>query len=380
MKNSLLIFLFLVTAIRGYGQCTLNVNLSSSSVNICSGASVVLTATASAGTGPYSYAWSTGEVTSTINVNKPGTYSVTVTDKTPGCQPVKQSITISSATVPPAPTAQSIHICQNSSGTITATAPGGTYQWYDAPTGGNFLASGASFTTPVLISSATYYVQTTLNGCTSQRTPVGVSTQNNPKGTGAITCSGSSAVLSATNGGPYAWYASSSGGTVLGTDSTFTTPPLTSTTTYYVASTSGGCVSSLVPVVATVVPAPAPPTVSGTTICSGSAVILHATAPAGVIDWFTVPSGGASLVSSPDFTTPPLSSTTTYYVQTTVNSCVSARVPVTVTVTPLPSAPVIADVTICSGSSAVLTPSAPGGTYLWYDAPTGGRLLATRTS
>lgn len=380
MKNSLLVFLLIFGAVRGYCQCTLSVSLTSSSPNICSGTSAVLTAAPSAGTPPYSYAWSTGEVTSTINVNKPGTYAVTVTDKTPGCQPVKQSIIISSATIPPAPTAQGIHICQNSSGTITATAPGGTYQWYDAPEGGNFLASGASFTTPVLISSATYYVQTTINGCTSQRTPVGVSTQNNPVGKGATTCSGSSAVLSASQGGPYAWYASSSGGTVLGTDSTFTTPPLTTTTTYYVVSTSGGCVSPAVPVVATVVPAPAPPTVSGATICSGSVITLQATAPAGVIDWFTVPSGGTSLVSSPDYTTPSLVTTTTYYVQTTLNSCVSARVPVTVTVTSLPSAPVIADVTICSGSSAVLTPSAPGGTYLWYNAPTGGILLATGTS
>jgi large repetitive protein len=380
MKNSLLVFLFLVTAIRGYSQCTLSVNLSSSGPAVCSGSSVVLTATASAGTAPYSYAWSTGEVTSTISVNKQGTYSVTVTDKTPGCQPVKKSITISNATAPPAPTAQNITICQNSSGTLTATAPGGTYQWYDAPEGGNFLASGASFTTPVLVSSVTYYVQTTLNGCTSERTPVGVSTQNNPVGTGATTCSGSQAVLSATGGGPYAWYASPSGGTVLGTGPTFTTPPLTITTTYYLISTAGGCVSAAVPVVATVVPAPATPTVSGATICSGSGITLHATAPTGVIDWFTAPSGGTSLVSSPDYTTPPLAATTTYYVQTRLSSCVSARIPVTVTVTPLPAAPVIADVTICSGSSAVLAPSAPGGPYSWYNALTGGTLLATGAS
>ena len=381
MKNILLAFLLLFAAIRGYSQCTLSVNLTSSGPAICSGSSVVLTAAASGGTAPYSYAWSDGETTSTISVNKPGTYSVTVSDKTPGCQPVKQSIAISTGVVPAAPTASDALACPGSSVTLTATAPGGTYQWYDASVNGNFLATGASYTTPVITANTVFYVQTTLNGCTSQRTAVTVRLQSAPSVVNATACSGSSATLQASGGGTYAWYATSNAtGPVLGTSASFVTPPLTTTTTYYVVVTStSGCTSAPIGVQATVTPAPGAPTASGVTICSGSVATLHATG-AGVLDWFTTSSGGTSLISSPDFTTPVLTATTTYYVQSTVNTCTGPRTPVTVTVNAIPSAPMVSGVTICSGSNATLTPTGPGGTYQWYNAQTGGVLLFTGPS
>jgi PKD repeat protein len=50
------------------------------------------------------------------------------------------------------------------------------------------------------------------------------------------------------------------------------------------------------------------------TTCSGAAVNLLATAP-GTIHWFNVPTGGTPLANTPNFTTPPLTSTTTYYVE-----------------------------------------------------------------
>ena len=342
---------------------------------------MVLTASASAGTGPYTYIWSTGETTASISVNKPGTYTVTVSDKTAGCQPVKQNITIGTGVVPDAPTVKDVVVCPNSSATLSATAPGGTYQWYDAATGGNFLATGATYVTPALAAPTTFYVQTTLNGCTSSRSPVNVTFPSTPGTANATVCSGNTATLLASGGGTYAWYASAAGGTVLGTGPSFTTPPLLATTTYYVVVTStSGCVSSPIPVKATVTPPPQAPTVSGTTICSGGAVNLHATAPAGIIDWYDVPTGGTSLISSPDFTTPVLNTTTTYYVQTTLNTCTSTRTPVTVTVNPIPSNPTIADITICAGTSATLTPTAPGGTYFFYNVPAGGIPLASGAS
>ncbi|MFB9843493.1 Ig-like domain-containing protein [Mucilaginibacter ginsenosidivorans] len=381
MKNSLLVFLLMFAAIRGYGQCTLKVSISSSGPAICSGSSVVLTASASAGTAPYTFVWSTGETTTSISVNKPGTYTVTVKDQTAGCQAVKQSISIVSATAPNAPTVKDVVVCPNSAATLNATAPGGTYQWYDAAVGGNFLATGATYVTPPISTPTTFYVETTLNGCTSSRSAVNVTLPSTPPTLGATVCSGDPATLVAGGGGTYAWYASAAGGTVLGTGSSFTTPPLVSTTTYYVVVTSPtGCVSSPIPVRATVTPPPQAPTASGATICAGNVVSLHASVSSGIIDWFDVPTGGTSLISSPDFTTPVLNTTTTYYVQTTLNTCTSPRTPVTVVVNPVPSNPTIADVTTCSGTSAVLTPTGPGGTYNWYSAAVGGTLLATGTS
>jgi len=383
MKNSLLLFLLIFAAFRGYGQCTLTVSISSSSPNICSGTSAVLTATPSAGTPPYKYLWSTGETTSSISTNKSGTYTVTVTDNTPGCSPVKQSITIASGTTPNAPTAANVIACPNSPATLTATAPGGIYQWYDAATGGNFLASGATYVTPPIAANTVYYVETTVGGCTSSRTPVLVTVQGKPLIGNATVCSGDVATLLASGSSTYAWYASASGGTVLGTGPSFITPALTVTTVYYVVGTSvNGCVSQPVAVTAFVTPPPAPPTAPNATICSGTATTLHATSPSGgVIDWFAAPTGGTPIISSPDYTTPALNTTTTYYIQTTINTCVSTRTPVTVTVNASPPAPVVPSPgTICSGSVATLTPTGPGGTYSWYNAAAGGILLATGPS
>jgi len=378
MRNSLFIFLFLLLSVRGFSQsCTLTVTISSSSPAICSGNSAVLTATASAGTAPYTYVWNTGETTPTISVNKAATYTVTVSDKTPGCQPVKQSITITASTIPDAPTVSGTTVCQNSSATLTATAPGGTYQWYDAPTNGNFLASGPTFITPPITAPIIYYVQTTVSGCTSARTPVLVNILAKPVVTGATVCQGTSATLSASGGDSYVWYDAPVNGNVVGNGPTFTTPPLLNTTTYYVVSTTNGCVSARTAVVAIVTPPPQAPTAVNVTICSGNVANLHANAPAGIFDWFTVPVGGTSLISSPDYTTPVLTTTTTYYAQTSLNGCVSTRTPVTVTVNAIPSAPTVTTLPACYGTSAALTATAPGGTYQWYDAAAGGTLLFT---
>lgn len=378
MKQRLLICLFLFLSLKVYSQCTLSVSVSSSSQTICSGNSVTLTATPSQGTPPYSYVWNTGETTASINVNKGGTYTVTVTDKTSGCQPVTQSISVTATTTPSPPTARGVTVCPNTSATLTATAPGGTYQWYDAATGGNFLASGDTYNTPPITSNTTFYVETTVNGCTSTRTPVTVTLPSRPIVIGDTVCQGHIATLIARGGTSYSWYDASSGGNLVGTDSLYTTPPLTSTQTYYVVVNLNGCSSARTPVTATVTQAPSVPTASNVTICSGTSAQLHASASTGVFDWFTAPTGGTSLISSPDYTTPVLTATTTYYVQTSLNGCSSSRVPVTVTVDAPPTAPAPQTDSVCYNSSTTLTASTnPSGTYQWYDAPVNGNLLAT---
>ncbi len=81
--------------------------------------------------------------------------------------------------IPVAPTALSINSCPNATATLTATAPGGTYDWFNVAVGGAPLGTGNSFTTPVLNTNSTFYVQTTVNGCVSPRTPVTVTLATN---------------------------------------------------------------------------------------------------------------------------------------------------------------------------------------------------------
>ncbi|WP_121810559.1 Ig-like domain-containing protein [Mucilaginibacter kameinonensis] len=377
MNNRLLVLLLLLLSFKAKGQnCPLNVNLTATSTTICSGSSVVLTAEATSGTAPYTYLWSTGETASAISVNKSGTYTVTVTDKTPGCKGVTKSVSIIAANTPAAPTAKNVVVCQNSIATLTATGPGGDYQWFDAPVGGNFLGSSSTFTTPPITSSVTYYVQTTVAGCTSPRAAVSVYITGRPEVASAATCSGGVVTLSASGGQSYTWYASADGGTVLQTGPSFVTPPLTKTTVYYVVAVINGCTSLPTPVTAWVNAPPPTPVAANANICSGSVATLHADASAGFFQWFEVPTGGTPLISSPDYTTPALTASKTYYVQTVLGDCVSKRVPVTVSVNPIPVAPEPQTITVCNGSVATLTAAVnPTGTYAWYDAPTGGRLL-----
>ncbi len=339
---------------------------------------MILTANVSGGTAPYTYIWNTGDTTSTISVNKGGDYEVIVSDATPGGSQAIDDIVINANAIPNAPSAANAVVCANSSTTLTATAPGGMYQWYDAPVGGNLLATSASYITPPITSAATYYVETTINGCTSPRTPVSISLFSNPTIYNTSICYGSSAVLSASGGDTYSWYASSSGGQVLSTSSKFTTPILTVTTAYYVVATTNGCMSAPTKAIATVAAQLSPPVVANTSVCSGETVNLHATGAAGVYDWFTVPAGGTSLISSTDFTTPPLTSTTTFYVQiTSPSGCISARTPVTVTVESIPSAPVVQNAETCSGTSVILNASGVGGTLQWFDSPESTTVLAS---
>ncbi|MDG1334203.1 MAG: gliding motility-associated C-terminal domain-containing protein [Crocinitomicaceae bacterium] len=57
-------------------------------------------------------------------------------------------------------------VCSGSTATLTASGSTGTYEWYDASTGGNLVGIGGSFTTPPLTQDSTYWVsvQGTVSG------------------------------------------------------------------------------------------------------------------------------------------------------------------------------------------------------------------------
>lgn len=110
-----------------------------------------------------------------------------------------------------------------------------------------------------------------------------------------------------------------------------------------------------------------PPTASNVSICNGQSALLTATA-SGTIQWFTVPVGGFPIQNGPNFQTPVLNSTTTYFVQTTSGGCTSPRVPVTVTVTAgFPLIIFANEDSVCSGGSVTLIASS-GNSFLWGPA------------
>lgn len=370
--------------VRVYTVPPMTVAINPATPAICNGASVTLSSTVSGGNPPYTYSWNTGQTTTGITTSTPAAYTLTVSDNTVGCPAVQQVANVAAAPTPAAPTASGVTICSGTSATLNASGSGGdTFQWYDAITGGSLLATGASFTTPILTANRTYYVQTTVNGCTSTRTAVTVTVNSipaAPTASGVSICAGTTASLTATgSSGSYQWYNAPSAGTLLSSSANFVTPTLSTNTTYYVQAMNGSCAGPKTAVTVTVNSIPANPTIVGASICSGNSATLTATAPGGTYVWWATPTGGTTPIGTGiAYNTGTLTSTITYYVETTVNGCVSAgRTAVTVTVNPTPAAPVVNGASICGEESASLSVSSTGETYRWYNAASGGDLLTT---
>jgi hypothetical protein len=169
--------------IRVYTFPPLTVSITPTNPILCPGGTVTLTANPTGGNPPYSYSWSNGATTPFITVSSAGSYSVSVNDNTASCGPVTASTTVTAVT-PVAPTAPPVSACTGSTATVNATASGGPYQyqWYDAATNGNLLSTNPSYITPVFTATGTYtyYVQTTISGCTSARTSVTVTVYSPP--------------------------------------------------------------------------------------------------------------------------------------------------------------------------------------------------------
>lgn len=370
--------------IRVYTVAPMTVAVTPVNPTICSGSSVELTTTVTGGNAPYTYSWNTGAVTASITTSVAGTYTISVNDNTVGCPAVTASAVVTSSTTPVAPTASGTSVCYGSTATVTATAPGGSYQWFDAASGGNLLTAAPAYTTPALTAATTYYVQTTVNGCTSPRASVAVGVTPVPVAptvAPSTVCEGTTATINATApGGTYEWYNAASGGTLLATGSGYTTPSLSASTIYYVQSTIAGCTGPRSGVAITVTPLPANPTANAPSICSGNTGTLTALTPGGTYRWYDAPTAGTLLGTGAAYNTTVLLTNTTYYLSAEVNGCLStARTAVEMVVNPTPVAPTASGTTICSGTTATLTASAPGGTYRWYTAASGGTLLSTGT-
>ncbi|WP_146154286.1 gliding motility-associated C-terminal domain-containing protein [Chitinophaga ginsengisoli] len=320
--------------------------------------------------------------------------------------PARARVTVSLSTAPPVPVVESNNV-STCTGTatlrVTSDTTGVTYNWYTVATGGTPVASGPEFTTPVLNNTTTYYVEavSTNNQCTgtsaraSATVTVGVApdvpvlTFTNP----IIICAGDDVTLFVKNPNPaytYRWYTTATGGTPIATGSSFTTPVINAAVNYYVEAVNGNCTSAARAQAAIFVSTAPPVPVlesNNVSICTGETATLRVTSSTNgmLYSWYTVATGGTPIEYGPEFTTPALTSTTTYYVDgtTTNNQCIgtSARVAVTVTVGVSPNVPVLtaANVRVCAGQDVTLSVQNPqaGITYQWFDAPTGGTLVFT---
>ncbi len=334
---------------------------------ICGTGTVTLGATCSTGATAMWYAALTGGASiatgasfTTPSISATTTYYVSCKTTAGGCESSRTSVTATINLIPTAPTFKPAAICGTGTVELGAICTVGTPQWYVASTGGVSIATGASFTTPSISATTTYYVICkSAEGCESGRAPVTATVNGNataPTTTPAAICGTGTVTLGATcTTGTAMWYTASTGGTSIATGASFTTPNLSVTTTYYVScKTTEGCESGRTPVTATVNSAGTAPTVTPATTCGTGSVTLGATCATGTATWYSSATGGTAIATGASFTTPSLTTTTFYYVSCkSTAGCESARTKVKATVNRkiTDGGTIKADETICSGTT-----------------------------
>ena len=218
--------------------------------------------------------------------------------------------------------------------------------------------------------------------CESTRTSVTAiinSTLTAPTTTGGSSCGTGTVALTASGGsnGQYRWYVVATGGTALTAEvnSSFTSPSISTTTTYYVSINDGTCESLRTLVIATINSTVTAPTTTGSSSCGPGVVTLSAFGGTnGQYRWYTVATGGTALTGevNSSYTSPSISTTTTYYVSINNGACESLRSTAVATINPVPAKPLITtsgSTTLCTGQSVTL--SAPVGfTYSWSTGAT----------
>ncbi|MGJ8593025.1 MAG: T9SS type A sorting domain-containing protein [Aquaticitalea sp.] len=311
-----------------------------SDVTINLGESTTLTAT-----GGNTYAWSNGATGATVNVNPTVTTTYTVTGtNADGCSESDTvTVNVETGEVITVNAGEDVSICEGSSTTLTATG-GTTYLWSNGETTASIEVSPNSTTTY----SVTAYDTSGLNSDTDEVVVTVNSLPTANAGADVSTCVGTSVTLTATGGTSYLW---SNGET----SSTISVNP-SNTSIYSVEVSQDGC-STTDEVQVTVYPLPSVSAGSDVTINLGQSATLTANG-ATTYSWSNGSNGSSVNVS-------PTSTTTFTVTGTNSNGCSSSdTITVNVEIGESVTANAGTDVSICEGSSTILTATG-GTTYLW---------------
>lgn len=129
---------------------------------------------------------------------------------------------------------------------------------------------------------------------------------------------------------------------------------------------------------------PAPPSANNVTITCGDSAVLVATGSTGDFIWYADQAGTIQIGTGSPFTTPNLSSDTTFYVTAfDPPNCESSTVQVNITVNPIPNPTVSATPTsVLCGSTSLLEVANPNSNaiYTWFDDPAGNNTVGSGVS
>lgn len=141
-------------------------------------------------------------------------------------------------------------VCGSGSVTLQAQSNNGTVYWYTTQNGGSPVATGTSYTTPVLSAPATYYASAYDATCaTAPRVAVRANITEKPVvsvASSVVTvCEGEDVTLQAgTTVGTVQWFDSPTSTTVVATGNTRHIGTVTMAATFYVGADNNGCASA----------------------------------------------------------------------------------------------------------------------------------------
>lgn len=321
---------------------------------------------------PTTGTWSgTGVEGNTFKSATDGSFELTYSEtNTSGCS-ASDAITITvnkSAT----PSVTSATVEKNATVPTLQASAAGTINWYETENGTS-IATGTSYKPSVSTANETtytYYVSNTENGCESEKVEVTLtvtscSTEAPEIASVEAICEGETFPTLTANGTNIVWYDAIIDGNKLA-EGTYTP---TAAGTYY-ASQNPGCEGPRTSIKVEVKNKPSKPTATGASSCEGSTLVaLTANESA---NWYASKTGEALATNSKSYTPNNLNTTTTFYVNQTVNGCTSDFAEVVYTIASIPAKPTTSPTEACFGSTAkyIVRMSgsiATGATLQWYD-------------
>lgn len=298
-----------------------------------------------------------------------------------GCESPRNSITVTVNATPAAPTVSSpVEYCSGTTATAL-TATGTTLKWYNTDTGSTFTSTAPTPNTSSTGFTYYYVSQTSALGCESPRSEINVIVYATPSAPTVgflvtLCLDGPSGPLSATGSG-LKWYTTATGGTGSTTAPTPSTASTGSTYYYVTQTSSSGCESPRATILVNIDTLLGAPTVTTPVTYCQNETATALIASGSSLRWYLGSPSGSYTTSAPIPNTA-IAGTTKYYVsRVSVAGCEGHKDSISVTINPLPAAPVVTStLNYCEGATSSAL-SATGTSLKWYTTATGGTSSTT---
>ena len=351
----------------------------------CSGDSLILSTDKLAN---FNYQWVkdnqpiSGATKSTFIVYKGGNYQLEVSNLY-NCSTISNKVAVTVSPIPSVKTVNAVPVCGSGSVNLNASATDGKIYWYTSNSGGIPAGLGSTYTTPVITTSKTYYVQAASKDCSSPSRIAVVATVY-PVPTATLTSSGASSICAGSSlqlnsnygqGLTYQWQKNNS--VISGATSTqfsILNSQFTDAGTYVVIVTNVNNCSSISDKISVVVnKLPFVSIVAGgpTTFCQGGNFTLSASQSTGLsFQWYKDNISITGKTSSQfSILNSQLTDAGDYTLNVTdINKCQSISNDINIALNSLPESTInsAGPTTVCTGNNVQLSAnSSPSQTYQW---------------